>query len=98
MVELLITALSLVESLIALKYFQVVILAAGYGTRLSADLEKSPGEKWQRLAGVPKPLLPLGGVPLISRWRSGALSLVKILILGSHWLDYDVAIVSSLMP
>ena len=48
--------------------FQVVILAAGYGTRLSSDLEKTPGEKWRRLTGVPKPLLPLGGVPLISRW------------------------------
>ena len=47
--------------------FQVVILAAGYGTRLSSDLEKTPVEKWRRMSGVPKPLLPLGGIPLISR-------------------------------
>ena len=47
--------------------FQVVILAAGYGTRLTADLQVSPTETRQRLAGVPKPLLPLGGVPLLSR-------------------------------
>ena len=51
-----------------MREFQVVILAAGYGTRLSSDLEKTPVEKWRRLSGVPKPLLPLGGVPLISRW------------------------------
>ena len=48
--------------------FQVVILAAGYGTRLTSDLERTETESWRRLSGVPKPLLPLGGVPLISRW------------------------------
>ena len=45
-----------------------MILAAGYGTRLTADLERSPSERWRGLTGVPKPLLPLAGVPLISRW------------------------------
>lgn len=45
---------------------KVLILAAGYGTRLARDLEAH--EEYGYLKGVPKPLLPIGGIPLISHW------------------------------
>ncbi|XP_023340570.1 uncharacterized protein LOC111710651 isoform X1 [Eurytemora carolleeae] len=43
-----------------------IILAAGYGTRLSRDLESS--EEYKFLLGIPKCLLPVGSKPLISHW------------------------------
>ena len=46
----------------------VLILAAGYGTRLEQDLRARKG--YHQLLGVPKPLLPIGGLPLVSRWMS----------------------------
>ncbi|KAL5496405.1 hypothetical protein EMCRGX_G012680 [Ephydatia muelleri] len=45
-----------------------LILAAGYGTRLEQDLRGSEG--YHQLLGVPKPLLPIGGRPLVSHWMS----------------------------
>ncbi|NP_001106336.1 uncharacterized protein LOC100127296 isoform X1 [Xenopus laevis] len=45
---------------------KVVILAAGYGTRLLRDLQNE--EQFAHLVGTPKPLLPIGGLPLISYW------------------------------
>ena len=45
-----------------------VILAAGYGTRLTRDLEQDQTGNWRHLAGVPKPLLPIGHQALISHW------------------------------
>jgi NDP-sugar pyrophosphorylase family protein len=45
-----------------------VILAAGYGTRLSRDLEMDQTGNWRHLLGLPKPLLPIGSTPLISHW------------------------------
>ncbi|XP_017952529.1 uncharacterized protein LOC100145002 isoform X1 [Xenopus tropicalis] len=45
---------------------KVVILAAGYGTRLLRDLQNQ--EKFAQLISIPKPLLPIGGLPLISYW------------------------------
>jgi NDP-sugar pyrophosphorylase family protein len=45
---------------------KVLILAAGYGTRLEKDLEKTESHK--DLIGIPKPLLPIAGSPLISHW------------------------------
>jgi len=45
---------------------KTLILAAGYGTRLERDLKNEAAQ--QHLIGVPKPLLPIGGTPLISRW------------------------------
>ncbi|EGD77206.1 hypothetical protein PTSG_08298 [Salpingoeca rosetta] len=45
---------------------RALILAAGYGTRLQRDIDQSP--TYHHLSGVPKPLLPIGNVPLISRW------------------------------
>lgn len=46
---------------------KALILAAGYGTRFSRDLE-SCQDKYPHLVGVPKPLLPVAGYPLISHW------------------------------
>ena len=46
----------------------VVILAAGYGTRLAADLEDDDTGDWEHIKNCPKPLLPLGNIPLLTRW------------------------------
>lgn len=45
---------------------KVLILAAGYGTRLERDIKESGDYK--ELQGVPKPLLPVRGKPVISHW------------------------------
>ena len=45
---------------------KVFILGGGYGTRLTRDLKTS--KKYSYLIGCPKPLLPVGGKPLISHW------------------------------
>lgn len=45
---------------------KVLILAAGYGTRLARDIKESG--KYNELQGVPKPLLVVSGKPLISHW------------------------------
>lgn len=45
---------------------KVLILAAGYGTRLERDIRDSESHK--ELQGVPKPLLPVSGKPVISHW------------------------------
>ncbi|XP_053554578.1 UTP--glucose-1-phosphate uridylyltransferase-like [Bombina bombina] len=47
---------------------KAIILAAGYGTRLLQDLQKDSNEKLKHLIGIPKPLLPVGQLPLISYW------------------------------
>ncbi|XP_069839640.1 glucose-1-phosphate thymidylyltransferase-like isoform X2 [Dendropsophus ebraccatus] len=47
---------------------KAVILAAGYGTRLLKDLKNANEQQLQDLIGTPKPLLPIGGSPLISYW------------------------------
>ena len=48
---------------------KVLILAAGYGTRLARDLEAEGVQgHYAHLVGVAKPLLPVGGIPLISHW------------------------------
>jgi len=45
-------------------------LCAGYGTRLARDVQESGGRNGPHanLVGVPKPLLPVQGLPLITRW------------------------------
>ena len=45
---------------------KVLILAAGYGTRLARDLAESI--EYAHLIGCPKPLLPVAGKPLITYW------------------------------
>lgn len=48
---------------------KVLVLAGGYGTRLARDLEAEGAlGQYAHLRGVPKPLLPVGGIPLISHW------------------------------
>lgn len=47
---------------------KAVILAAGYGTRLQRDVLADSSGRFAHLAGVAKPLLPLGRCPLISHW------------------------------
>jgi NDP-sugar pyrophosphorylase family protein len=49
---------------------KVLILCAGYGTRLEQDLQNATktSEQYRHLVGIPKPLLPIGERPLISHW------------------------------
>jgi NDP-sugar pyrophosphorylase family protein len=47
---------------------KALILAGGYGTRLEKEIKDDRSGKYFSLSGVPKPLLPVGEVPLISRW------------------------------
>ncbi|CAG8491606.1 13113_t:CDS:1 [Funneliformis mosseae] len=48
---------------------KVLILGAGYGTRLQRDILNDPSQKYSHLLGVPKALLPLGGKDsLIAHW------------------------------
>ena len=48
---------------------KVIILAGGYGTRLQKDLlENDPNQDYHHLLGMPKALLPVGSLPLISHW------------------------------
>ena len=49
---------------------KVIILAAGYGTRLQKDVENDLKQEYKHLLGVPKPLVPVGGECLISRWMT----------------------------
>lgn len=57
---------SVPETLDANKKIAVVLLAAGFGTRIKKDLTNDP--QFFHLADTPKPLLPLAGKPLISHW------------------------------
>lgn len=47
---------------------KALILAAGYGTRLERDLKAETSGKYDHLLGIPKPLLPIGGKALVTRW------------------------------
>ncbi|CAI2169041.1 12023_t:CDS:1 [Funneliformis geosporum] len=48
---------------------KVLILGAGYGTRLQRDILNDTSQKYSHLLGVPKALLPLGGKDsLIAHW------------------------------
>jgi len=46
----------------------VLILAAGYGTRLAKGIEADETGNYIHLKGLPKALLPIGKKPLINRW------------------------------
>ena len=45
---------------------KVIILAAGYGTRLQKDIIDNA--TYNHLRGLPKPLVPLNSKPLINYW------------------------------
>uniref|UniRef100_A0A4W5NSA8 Zgc:136439 n=1 Tax=Hucho hucho TaxID=62062 RepID=A0A4W5NSA8_9TELE len=47
---------------------KAVILAAGYGTRLQRDVDNDKSGRFKHLAGIAKPLLPVGHCALISHW------------------------------
>jgi len=53
---------------------KALILAAGYGTRLEKDIVNDTSGKYTHLKGLPKPLVPVGGTPLISHWMDILLS------------------------
>lgn len=64
---------------------KAVILAAGYGTRLQRDVSSDRSGRFAHLVGVPKPLLPVGRSPLISRWvraltRSGTVDGIYVVV------------------
>ena len=66
---------------------KVIILAAGHGTRLDKDLRGDGGKNYRHLLGVPKPLLPVGGKALATKW-------MEILNdCSSHHLSLNEAIV-----
>lgn len=46
----------------------VLFLCAGYGTRLQRDIQNDSSGKYSSLLNLPKALLPVGGVPLLTRW------------------------------
>ena len=45
-----------------------LVLCAGYGTRLQKGVQGDSSGKYKNLLGLSKPLLPLGGIPLLSIW------------------------------
>eukprot|EP00762_Andalucia_godoyi_P000227 ANDGO_02272.mRNA.1 Mannose-1-phosphate guanyltransferase len=47
---------------------KALILAAGYGSRLEKDIATDESGTYKHLIGIPKPLLPLAGKPLIDYW------------------------------
>lgn len=51
---------------------RVLLLAAGYGTRLQRDLEEDGGRLYSHLRGLPKALVPVGHRPLASHWLEAA--------------------------
>lgn len=47
---------------------RILLLAAGFGTRLQKDLESEGGRLYSHLRGLPKPLVQVGHSPLASHW------------------------------
>jgi glucuronokinase len=69
----------------------VVLLAAGYGTRLARDMRASPA--FVHLAETPKPLLPVGGRVLLDHWIEAleavpTLQSVVVVTNGAHHQRY----------
>lgn len=57
---------------------KVIILGAGYGTRLETDLRNDRSGEFTHLIGIPKPLLPIGNLPLITHWMREMQNLQQI--------------------
>jgi glucuronokinase len=72
----------------------VVLLAAGYGTRLVRDMRDTPA--FAHLADTPKPLLPVGGRVLLDHWMEALEALapraklesVVVVSNGAHYQRY----------
>ena len=47
---------------------QLTLRCASYGTRLEKDIVEEKSGEHKHLLGVPKPLVPVGGKPLVSHW------------------------------
>ena len=45
---------------------KALLLCAGYGTRLAKDLSEESNKEFSHLKGIPKPLLPVAGKPLVT--------------------------------
>lgn len=79
---------------------KAIILAAGYGTRLQKDIENDLKQEYKHLLGVPKPLVPVGGECLISRWMTNILAvqtdceISKVYVVVSYMLSYIDKIVT----
>ena len=46
----------------------MILLGAGFGTRLERDLKADTSGEYIQLIGVPKPLLPIGKYTLATHW------------------------------
>ncbi|KAM4731401.1 uncharacterized protein FYW61_009454 [Anableps anableps] len=73
---------------------KAVILAAGYGTRLQRDVSSDRSGRFAHLVGVPKPLLPVGQCPLITRWiralsRSGTVDGIYVVTNALHRAAFE---------
>ena len=49
---------------------KVLVLGGGFGTRLVRDINNDQNETYKHLLNVPKALLPVGGIPLLSHWMN----------------------------
>lgn len=68
--------------------YGVILLAAGYGTRLARDLARAPELSY--LANTPKPLLPISGRPLISHWLVQLQKCYTVIVTNSaHYPLYE---------
>ena len=67
---------------------KAIILAGGYGTRFIRDLEPCRAE-YSHLVGLPKPLLPVAGLPLLSHWvhlldKCSEVTGIHVVVSGCH--------------
>mmetsp|Transcript_10314 Transcript_10314/g.19498 ORF Transcript_10314/g.19498 Transcript_10314/m.19498 type:complete len:304 (+) Transcript_10314:38-949(+) len=56
---------------------KILVLAAGYGTRLETGIREDTSGTFKHLIGVPKPLVPLASKPLIDYWLDDCLTCGK---------------------
>jgi NDP-sugar pyrophosphorylase family protein len=68
---------------------KVCILAAGYGTRLERDIRNDEQGRFKELIGVPKPLVPINAMPLITRWvrllQTHSVDVEDIFVIGNQY-------------
>lgn len=73
---------------------KALILAAGYGTRFIRDLGAHQ-EAYPHLVGIPKPLLPIGDLPLVSHWMKMLETCDKVtnvyVVVSSYVQDGDLS-------
>ena len=47
---------------------KVLVLGGGYGTRLVRDIHNDKSGYYTHLLNIPKALLPIGDIPLLTHW------------------------------